>query len=340
VIFVGLIRNFWHLCRTENLHRTTFGVIGLILAGGLAFWLFEPKASLADSLWWAVVTSTTVGYGDLFPTTWGGRVAGVLLMVLGIGFLGILTATLAGLMVENRILASKGLKEVSVSGHYIICGWNLEGSKIIKELAADDKSRNSPIVIIANLPERPYEAEHVSFVQGDVDQETLQKAHAKEACAVLMLSDDNLSAELRDAKLIMDVLTVKNLYPGLHVCAGIVDPKNLEHCRMARADEIIVLGQLGTHLMVQGALDPGIPHLVEELVSNRYGNDLFLVNTPESLVGQSYLSALSSIKQEHGALLLGLSRPDGRMLTNPKGDYEIGRDDKLVIVATSRPNLA
>jgi voltage-gated potassium channel len=340
LIFIGLFSNFWKLCHKENLHRTILAVAALIVLGSLLFWTFEPQVSLADSVWWAIVTSTTVGYGDISPATLGGRITGVLLMVLGIGFLGILTATIAGLMVEKRILANKGLKEVEITDHYIICGWSLEGPSIIKELGADEKSRKAPVAILTALPEKPMDAPHISYVQGEVDEDTLAKAHAASARAVLMLSDDSLVPELRDAKAIMDVLTIKNLYPKLYVCVELTDPKNIGHCRLAKADEIIVIGQLSTRLMVQGALDPGIPHLVEELVSNRFGNDLYLVDLPASLAGKTFLEALTYIKQEHAALVLGISDSKGQMITNPEADRIISRKDRLVLVAARRPEFS
>jgi len=51
----------------------------LLLAGGGAYALFEHKPFI-DSLWWACVTATTVGYGDMYPVSTGGRVVAVLLM--------------------------------------------------------------------------------------------------------------------------------------------------------------------------------------------------------------------------------------------------------------------
>ncbi|QJC22377.1 potassium channel family protein [Arcanobacterium buesumense] len=58
-------------------------------------------ASFGDALWWAFVTITTVGYGDLFPVTTTGRIIALLLMVGGIALTGIVTATLASWIVEN-----------------------------------------------------------------------------------------------------------------------------------------------------------------------------------------------------------------------------------------------
>ena len=51
-------------------------------------------ASFGDAVWWAIVTFTTVGYGDLYPVTSGGRVAAVLLMLGGVALIGSLAASL------------------------------------------------------------------------------------------------------------------------------------------------------------------------------------------------------------------------------------------------------
>ena len=57
--------------------------------------------TFGDALWWALTTMTTVGYGDTYPVTTGGRVVGGLLMVTGVALLGVVTATLASWLVER-----------------------------------------------------------------------------------------------------------------------------------------------------------------------------------------------------------------------------------------------
>lgn len=57
--------------------------------------------SLPDALWWAIVTVTTVGYGDMAPITFVGRIAAIVLMISGVGFFGALAANLAALFITK-----------------------------------------------------------------------------------------------------------------------------------------------------------------------------------------------------------------------------------------------
>jgi voltage-gated potassium channel len=57
--------------------------------------------TLGDAFWWAIVTATTVGYGDEYPTTPGGRAIGVFLMLTGITVFGVITANLAAFLIET-----------------------------------------------------------------------------------------------------------------------------------------------------------------------------------------------------------------------------------------------
>ncbi len=108
----GLAR-FAAILRHRGLFRVLLAATGLVFLGAWVDLLFEDHAhgsnihSYADSLWWAVVTVTTVGYGDHFPITAGGRAVAVILMLIGIGLIGTLTATVASFFVQEHTDANK-----------------------------------------------------------------------------------------------------------------------------------------------------------------------------------------------------------------------------------------
>jgi voltage-gated potassium channel len=91
---------------------TTMVVIGLGAIGIFAVEHDENKAvaTIGDALWWAVVTTTTVGYGDVSPVTTEGRLIAVALMVLGIGFIGVFTATITSFLLDPKPSADRRLE--------------------------------------------------------------------------------------------------------------------------------------------------------------------------------------------------------------------------------------
>ena len=75
----------------------------LTVAAGLLIRITDPKDihSLGEGLWWAVQTVTTVGYGDVVPTSALGRIVGVAVMITGIAFLTVTTAAITNLFIEQ-----------------------------------------------------------------------------------------------------------------------------------------------------------------------------------------------------------------------------------------------
>jgi len=325
----------------ENLHRIALAVLVLIFLASMAFWLLEPERNLLDAFWWSIVTATTVGYGDISPETVGGKLVGIVLMVVGIGFLGVLTATIASVFIDNKLRERKGMNDATVHGQFVICGWNYKGFDIVAELRADEKSKALPIVLIAQLDEKPLDDPGFHFIRGEINVEVLEKANLQEARTVIVLSDENLDVGVRDAKTILDTLTLKSLYPDVYVCVELVESKNVEHCRMAKADEIVVVGELSSNLLVQAALDHGITHMITELVSNRYGSELYKVKLPPSLVGETFFDAICRLKKKYNILCLAVEKRDDRQLiANPDADYRLSEEDELVVIASRRPELS
>ncbi|MFF5081142.1 potassium channel family protein [Actinoplanes sp. NPDC000266] len=75
----------------------------LIVVCGVLFSLFEEGKSLGDAIWWAVVTASTVGYGDISPASWPGRViAGLLISLMVLVVIPLITAHFASKLIVDR----------------------------------------------------------------------------------------------------------------------------------------------------------------------------------------------------------------------------------------------
>jgi voltage-gated potassium channel len=81
----------------------------IVVVAGSAEATFDSHdfPSVWSGVWWAIVTVTTVGYGDLYPRSVSGRIIGILVMFVGIGFLSILTATVASAFVKSDTASSE-----------------------------------------------------------------------------------------------------------------------------------------------------------------------------------------------------------------------------------------
>ncbi len=82
-------------------------VIVIVLAGATAFYTVEADVhpsvnNFFDALWWSAVTTTTVGYGDIYPLTWQGRMVAMVLMFVGIGVVGTVAGMVGGGIVNRH----------------------------------------------------------------------------------------------------------------------------------------------------------------------------------------------------------------------------------------------
>ena len=80
----------------------------LIYVSAAGIWYFESEVqpenigSVFDGFWWAVITLTTVGYGDVYPVTTGGRLLTILVLIVGLGVVSIPTAIFASALTKAR----------------------------------------------------------------------------------------------------------------------------------------------------------------------------------------------------------------------------------------------
>ncbi len=329
-----LIRRIVQFLKRENLHTVILWVVILVVASSAAITFLEPGMSFLNAVWWSIVTLTTVGYGDISPATPGGRLVAVLIMFFGIGVLGILSATLASILISRKLREHKGMNSFDFEDHIIICEWNHRTRAILRELRADPRHEETPVVLIADIDEKPVEDENLFFIRGGADEETLRRANITKARTAIVLGDDRLETIARDARVVLATLTIESISPETYTVVELVDQSNVQHCKRARADEIIVGSEFSSHLIASSAINHGISRIVSELLSLRQGNDLRSIRVPQDMAGSKFIEVFTRMKQESQAIVLGVQKGrTGEPIANPPVDYVVEEDDRLIIVA-------
>ncbi|MDY6866233.1 MAG: potassium channel family protein [Halobacteriota archaeon] len=122
----------------NSMHYVTLITIILIILSGIAFsWIEYQDNSIQgifQGIWWAITTVTTVGYGDLYPESESGRILAIVVMIIGIGFVSVLTANIASYFVEKDREKTEGLKRDKVDDVQLILERLDELSKKLDEM--------------------------------------------------------------------------------------------------------------------------------------------------------------------------------------------------------------
>ena len=103
------INHFFKAIKTAKEEIVLFIIITLILIyfSAIGIYYFENEAqpehfsSIFDSLWWAIITLTTVGYGDVYPITIGGKVFTFLILLIGLGIVAIPTGIISSALTKS-----------------------------------------------------------------------------------------------------------------------------------------------------------------------------------------------------------------------------------------------
>ena len=326
--------DFLAFLHREHLFRLMGVIAVLVLGGAVGSTYFQEGQRFPDALWWAIVTLTTVGYGDISPDSMGGRLIGVVLMFFGIGVLGLFTATIAGVFVEKRLRKERGMGSYDLEGHIILCEWNDRTKEILKDLRADRRAASAPIVLVADIDAKPVVDEHLYFVRGDLTEDHLKRAGIEKAATVVIVGDRSLASGARDAKAVLSVLTVESLNPDVYSIVELASEENVRHCERAHADEIIVGAEFSSRVISTATLDHGISTVLRELLSAQVGHDLITVPVPEGVGGRHFFDVFCDLKREHGMIALAILRHGGGIVeTNPESDTVVGHDDRLVVVS-------
>ena len=293
----------------------------LIIGGSILVYVVEAPSndsmfgSFADSLWWAVVTISTVGYGDRYPTTGLGRLFAMVVMLTGVVVTSVLSGTIASIFVDRKIREGRGLEEVTTRDHVVICGWNARARSIVDGLNDAATGRDQVVLVNELDPEAFQELtlqfQHLDlrFVRGDFTNENiLKRASVHTAAAAIIVSDESGANTLgnADERTILAAFAVSSISDETAMSAELINPENEQHLRRANVSDILINGEFNGFLHANAARGAGIPRLVKELLTVGSPYAIQQVAVPAQLVGNTFIELTEHFLTERGATVIGL----------------------------------
>ncbi|GLW08826.1 potassium channel protein [Microtetraspora sp. NBRC 13810] len=270
-----------------------------------------PGSAIAEpaTYWWYfVVTASTVGYGDVYPESFGGHLVGVYVIVGGIATLTTVFTRLSTALERAKGRRMQGSVTVDYSGHIVLLGYTPgRTEQMVDELGAD----GSRVVLCAwdDAGTHPLPDRDVAYVRGDLtDDGVLRRAGVQRAHSVLVDARD-------DNEALAVAVTAVHVADGAHLVVALRDLGRVRHLRYV--DERVRCVQWhNPHMITEELKDPGITEIYTQLMTHGGGADTYSVRLPESLGPVLVDRCQTSLGRRYGATMLA-ARADDTLLVNP-----------------------
>lgn len=283
----------------------------------------DGSVSLLDCLYYATVSITTTGYGDIVPVSDSARLLTTFVVTpLRVLFLILLVGTtLEFLASATRANLRRRIWRRKLHDHVVICGFGTKGRAALQSLLGTGTSLEQ-IVVIDDRTEAIEIAtrDGVTAVLGDATRrDVLNEAAVPDAVAVVVATD-------RDDTSVLVTLTARELAPRATITASAREEDNVPLLRHSGADTVVTSASAAGRLLGLGTDSPEVVATLEDLLSSGSGIDLVA-----EVVGEAEAGPVEEADKRCGGPVLMVYR-DGEVLRRGDRLDEVRPGDKVVHV--------
>jgi voltage-gated potassium channel len=309
--------------------------LAVLFVGAFALYAIEHGhnpgiRSYFDAVWLVMETITTVGYGDVVPATFWGRVADMVIMPLGIAVISMLTASIATELTNAAINRALGRHSSSRSGHIVVVGGVGRALAVIGEIlkAMEREGVLGDVTYIYEGDRPPSLPKDVEFVRGDpFNPGDLLRAGVDRASAVVITPFEGEDPASSDAKVVFLAMSARRLNGDAYIIAEVLREVDVEYAVKAGANSVVSLGSFTTALIAEEVFSRGISRALAELIR---GGRVEVVSG-EGFAGAKFADVVNRLKAERNYLVIGVVR-GGEPVVNPSGDFAIQPGDSLLVI--------
>jgi voltage-gated potassium channel len=322
----------------QRLWKFLAAYVAVFLIAALGFYFLEANqhVSLLNSFYWAMITLSTIGYGDVVPTTVNAK-----LFTIGIAavevFLGAYLVSIVISVVaeesQHRILGTFG---TNFSDQIVVLGYSPVARAAVRELLSQDEK-------VAVVTEDASEVATIRDLASDKqifatfgppgDVEILKRVNVAGAHSVIVATGD-------DTTTLVAALNVRAVNPTIRIVVSVSRPELKQTLKAAGVTYVASPADMGGRLCADAAFRPEVANMVEDLTSTAFGADMeeFILTAQTPVATQSLLEAEALVRSASDCLVIGYARPSagGEYTTvlNPPSTFRFQPGDALIVVGT------
>lgn len=305
------------------------------LCVGTAGYVWIAEFPLIDAVYMAIMTMTTVGYGEIHPLGRAGRIfnsvymvgsVSVMLMVIGVMTEAIIEAQFQSVLDRRR--ARKMIE--SLRGHFLVCGFGRVGRGAAREL----KNSGAQVVVVDRDEKRlePAQRQGCLTVAGDATSDDALREAGIERAAGLV------AALSTDADNLFVVMSARTLNPKLRIAARASDEATEKKLMRAGADTVLAPYRTAGAQLALSLMKPHVRQFLDFALASPDWDvriEQVEVDAGSDLVGKSLAEA--RIRGEMQVVVLAIRRAGGALEFNPAAAAEIHAGDCLVVMGEAEP---
>lgn len=301
-------------------------MFGVVVIGVAGFWYLEDL-SLSDAFYMTVVTLTTVGYGDITPHTFYGKLFTTVLVISGVGIALYALHGVIESVVEGGLREAFGITRVrrsvaKMKNHKIICGGGRTGSIVAEEF----KEEGVDFVVIERDPKvvKELRKREIPVVEGDATTDTaLIEAGVERASGLVStLSSDSDNVFL--------CITAKELNKNLEIVTRASSKEATKRLYSIGVKKVVIVEEIGGIRLAKSLTKPAIVDFIDFATKTGDASLESLKVEPGAKIADKKVKDVR-LKERIGASIVAIIR-EGKIIANVGPEDEIREGDTVVVI--------
>ena len=332
------LQHFGRVLASKKFELLTLLIFATVIVSISAVLIYVMEANnpesrintLFDAFYWALVTISTVGFGDLVPVSDPARAVAMVIIVSGIAVLSFSTSIVVSAFTEklDDIKEEKAVADIKKLKHfYLICGY----SEVAQQVASKLRRLERTVVVLDNKPENVKRAREHGLNAMDYDPGSLESYQLlgidfhTQVLAVLCL-------HVSDVQNIYTALTIRAMNKDIKLLAVLIEEQNRKKLQLAGINEIVYTQELVGLTAKEFSGKPVAFEVIHALRSEENGVHIEEIIVDERIL--HYASVVNELKlSKYRLILMGIYKFDsGRFWFNPIGQTILIPGDIMLVI--------